>query len=225
MDFYRILKSKRKALNLTQQELADRLYVTRQTLSRWENNLGYPNLDTLVKLSEILNTPLDELLKGGQYNLVNRISKDVKDKDKYKKFLFIFITLILTIILCLCFLSYGRINQVGFIDRFTPFIKIQEGYSVLPNNYSQINHKKDVYISDDSFGNNGSWLKIYFGKYDQKNKWAKIKHKGSYVYSYQLIKYDQIPKYMQEQTGKKYIAYNKKAEPNRINKDKLLPFE
>lgn len=43
---------KRKELHLTQQQVADQLHVTRQTLSRWENNLSYPNLDTLVNLSE-----------------------------------------------------------------------------------------------------------------------------------------------------------------------------
>lgn len=43
-----------KKKHLTQQQLADKLHVTRQTLSRWENNLSYPNLDTLVNLSEFL---------------------------------------------------------------------------------------------------------------------------------------------------------------------------
>ena len=41
--------------------MADKLHVTRQTLSRWENNLSYPNLDTLVNLSEFLAVPLDIL--------------------------------------------------------------------------------------------------------------------------------------------------------------------
>ncbi|MDG2981929.1 helix-turn-helix domain-containing protein, partial [Latilactobacillus curvatus] len=40
------MTEKRKELHLTQQQLADKLHVTRQTLSRWENNLSYPNLDT-----------------------------------------------------------------------------------------------------------------------------------------------------------------------------------
>ncbi|WP_282802584.1 helix-turn-helix transcriptional regulator, partial [Secundilactobacillus kimchicus] len=51
MKFSDILKSKREALDLTQQALADQIYVTRQTVSRWENDLAYPNLDTLIELS------------------------------------------------------------------------------------------------------------------------------------------------------------------------------
>ncbi|MCS8623036.1 helix-turn-helix transcriptional regulator [Lactiplantibacillus plantarum] len=47
MQFANVLRKKRKELHLTQQQLADKLHVTRQTLSRWENNLSYPNLDTV----------------------------------------------------------------------------------------------------------------------------------------------------------------------------------
>ena len=61
MQFANVLRKKRKELHLTQQQLADKLHVTRQTLSRWENNLSYPNLDTLVNLSEFLAVPLDIL--------------------------------------------------------------------------------------------------------------------------------------------------------------------
>ncbi|WP_413627922.1 YxeA family protein [Fructilactobacillus vespulae] len=225
MDFHNNLKSKRKELKLTQQELADKLHVTRQTLSRWENNLGYPNLDTLIELSNILKTPLDSLLKGGQPSLANKITNDVKAKQTYKRYLFGGVTLIMVIFLWLGFLSYGRSNQISWIDKTNPFIKTQVGYAVLPISSSKNNHKKDVYVSDDSFGTNGSWLKIYFGQYNQDNKWAKIKHKGSYVYSYRLITKNQIPKEMEEQAGKDYIPYVKKSEPNRVNKDSVFPFE
>lgn len=50
MQFATMLKQRRTELQMTQQEMADQLFVTRQTVSRWENNLSYPNLDTLVRL-------------------------------------------------------------------------------------------------------------------------------------------------------------------------------
>lgn len=87
MQFANVLRKKRKELHLTQQQLADKLHVTRQTLSRWENNLSYPNLDTLVNLSEFLAVPLDILLKGDGNLMVNKISQDVRDKDKYKRWI------------------------------------------------------------------------------------------------------------------------------------------
>ncbi|MGX7149683.1 helix-turn-helix transcriptional regulator [Enterococcus ureasiticus] len=47
------VKKKRHQLNLTQQELADRLYVTRQSISNWENRKSNPNSDILKMLNNI----------------------------------------------------------------------------------------------------------------------------------------------------------------------------
>lgn len=55
----------RKAENLTQEQLADLLGVSRQAVSRWESDLAYPETDNLVRLSEILHVNCDYLLKDG----------------------------------------------------------------------------------------------------------------------------------------------------------------
>ncbi|EOH96790.1 hypothetical protein UAW_01748 [Enterococcus haemoperoxidus ATCC BAA-382] len=47
------VKKKREQLNLTQQELADMLYVTRQSISNWENGKSHPNSDILKQLNNI----------------------------------------------------------------------------------------------------------------------------------------------------------------------------
>lgn len=47
------VKKKREQLNLTQQELADMLYVTRQSISNWENGKSHPNSDILKQLNRI----------------------------------------------------------------------------------------------------------------------------------------------------------------------------
>lgn len=73
MQFSKVLKKRRKNLGITQQELASELSVTRQTLSRWENGLSYPDLDTLVKLSEYLSVTLDELIKGKDENHISKL--------------------------------------------------------------------------------------------------------------------------------------------------------
>lgn len=52
----------RKASGLTQDELADKLYVTRQALSKWENGISVPSIDTLIDLSHIFNVTIDDLL-------------------------------------------------------------------------------------------------------------------------------------------------------------------
>lgn len=57
------LKNARKKSELTQEEVAKKLYVTRQTVSRWEPNKTLPNINVLVELSHIYQTSLDELIQ------------------------------------------------------------------------------------------------------------------------------------------------------------------
>ena len=61
-DFSSNLKRIRKRENLSQDLLAEKLRVTRQTISNWERGNSYPDLDMLVQISEILNTNPNELL-------------------------------------------------------------------------------------------------------------------------------------------------------------------
>lgn len=140
MAFSEMLKSKREELGMTQQDLADHIYVTRQTISRWENNLGYPNLDTLVDLSSLLNLSLDNLLKGEATDMVQQISKDVTDKKRYKHYLLAIGMFLGILLLWFLILGYGRATQNESIDRFNPFLRVQYGYTVLPN---QVPEKKE----------------------------------------------------------------------------------
>lgn len=54
----------RTEMNLSQGDLADRLEVSRQSISKWENNNAIPDLEKIIKLSEIFEVSLDELVKG-----------------------------------------------------------------------------------------------------------------------------------------------------------------
>ena len=54
----------RKEKKLSQGDLAEQLSVSRQSVSKWENNSAVPDLDKLVKLSTISGVSLDELVKG-----------------------------------------------------------------------------------------------------------------------------------------------------------------
>ncbi len=56
----------RKAADLTQSELADRLDVTRQAVSRYERGEGFPDVSILVRLAEVLGTSLDALIGAGE---------------------------------------------------------------------------------------------------------------------------------------------------------------
>ena len=56
------LKTLRKQKGFTQEELATRLHVVRQTISKWEKNISVPDADTLIRLAEILEVSVSELL-------------------------------------------------------------------------------------------------------------------------------------------------------------------
>ena len=60
--FSKNLKTLRKQKGFSQEELASRLHVVRQTISKWEKNLSVPDADTLIRLAEILEVSVSELL-------------------------------------------------------------------------------------------------------------------------------------------------------------------
>ena len=64
MELGKLIKKQRAELGLTQEEVAKKLSVTRQTLSNWENEKSYPDLDQLLKLSDIYHFSIDSLLRG-----------------------------------------------------------------------------------------------------------------------------------------------------------------
>lgn len=62
IEFGRFIAQQRKAVGLTQKELAERLLVTDKAVSRWENGHGYPDIETLENLSKALEVSLVELM-------------------------------------------------------------------------------------------------------------------------------------------------------------------
>lgn len=59
-----IISKKRIALNMTQKELADKLFITDKAVSKWERGISFPDISILIPLAEILNISLYDLLKG-----------------------------------------------------------------------------------------------------------------------------------------------------------------
>lgn len=57
------IKKYRTETNLSQEELADKIYVSRQTISNWENEKNYPDIKSLVLMSEVFQVSLDNLVK------------------------------------------------------------------------------------------------------------------------------------------------------------------
>ncbi len=76
------LKSARKSAGLTQEQLAEKLLVSRQAITKWEADKGMPDIENLKQLSKLLNTSIDYLLDSGE-NLDLSVMREEINLDGY----------------------------------------------------------------------------------------------------------------------------------------------
>lgn len=93
MELGKQIKKYRNELNLSQDALAEKIYVSRQTISNWENDKSYPDVNSLVFLSEVFGTSIDNLIKGD----VEMMKEEVRaeDKKEFEKLSWIYAILLL----------------------------------------------------------------------------------------------------------------------------------
>ncbi len=91
------IKKYRSNMGISQEELAEKVYVSRQTISNWETGKSYPDIHSLLLLSSLFNVSLDQLIKGD----VEIMKKEIKETEikKFNKYGRIYaVLLILTMI-------------------------------------------------------------------------------------------------------------------------------
>lgn len=76
MELSRQLRMKREELGLSQDEVAKRIFVSRQTVSNWENDKTYPDVQSLLLLSKLFGISIDELIKGDAVAMQQAIKED-----------------------------------------------------------------------------------------------------------------------------------------------------
>ena len=81
MDFQDKLKELRKNRGLTQEELAQALFVSRTAISKWESGKGYPNIDSLKAISKYFCVSLDDLLSTDE--IITIAEEDGKQKERH----------------------------------------------------------------------------------------------------------------------------------------------
>lgn len=91
------IKKYRQEAHLSQEELANRIYVSRQTISNWENDKSYPDVNSLVLLSEIFHISLDKLIKGDIDIMKEVIKKE--EVTKFNRYGAVFTVLLITTII------------------------------------------------------------------------------------------------------------------------------
>ena len=83
MEFNEKLQELRKNKGLTQEELAEALYVSRTAISKWESGRGYPSIDSLKEVAKYFSVTIDELLSSDE--VLSIAEEDNKQKEKQLK--------------------------------------------------------------------------------------------------------------------------------------------
>lgn len=99
MELKNQIKKYRTAMNLSQEELAEKVYVTRQTVSNWETEKSYPDIHSLLLLSSLFDISLDQLIKGDIDIMKEEINKNEVEKFNH-------ISNIFTLLCAICVISF-----------------------------------------------------------------------------------------------------------------------
>ena len=141
------LKEARKNTGMTQEEVAERILVSRVTVSSWENGKTLPDIASLISLSDLYNISLDELVKGDS-KMTEKVKKDVKN-SKVKTRIIItvaVIALIFGILYTICRVIGGALED--FAGAAAPWIFLGIGIAGAITYLGTMEKSKEV--SEDS---------------------------------------------------------------------------
>lgn len=82
MELSQKLQHRRKEMNLTQEEVAEKIHVSRQTISNWETGRTLPDINSLVLISNIYDISLDNLIKE-DIEVIKQLSSDTKQGEQW----------------------------------------------------------------------------------------------------------------------------------------------
>ena len=123
MEFSSKIREVRKKENLTQEEFAEKIFVSRNAVAKWETNRGYPDIQNLITISDVFGISLDELIKEDN-NVKNKI---IAESSSKKWHILVIIYLITIILYILYFLFAHKIFMIGFLIA-TLFMLVIEVY-------------------------------------------------------------------------------------------------
>ena len=115
MELGKQIKKYRAYMNLSQEELAEKIYVTRQTVSNWENDKSYPDVHSLLLLSMLFNVSLDQLIKGDIEIMKEEINKDELQKFNHDGAVFTFLLLFFVVSFAPLFLLFKYCGLVASV--------------------------------------------------------------------------------------------------------------
>lgn len=155
MEIGKIIKDYRTKKNMTQEELANILFVSRQLISKWENNKSYPDLNQLIQLSDYFDLSLDELMRGDK-QMIKKKDAQVRTIEKGKRIIIIIGGIVVLVALYFGILTiqrndlYKNVKNENWEDEGIYFVQYGENvqYNIFKiRNYNIFNAPKSLSIS------------------------------------------------------------------------------
>ena len=112
MEIGKKLKEARMAAGLTQEKVADEIFVSRQTISNWKNEKSYPDIMSVIRLSDLYQVSLDQLLKGDE-QMLEHLEESTNIVSSNKKL--ILVTTVNLFVMILLIIFAGRMPQNMFV--------------------------------------------------------------------------------------------------------------
>ena len=135
MEFNEKLQDLRKKNKITQQQLADAIYVSRTAISKWESGRGFPNIDSLKSIASYFGVTVDELLSTEEAIKIADESRK-QTEDRYRTLVFGIVDLGALLLLILPFFAVRNLDQVTggslfVLNGMTPYIKVIFSFIVI----------------------------------------------------------------------------------------------
>ena len=111
------LKEARLRKNMTQEEVAEKIFVSRQSISNWENNKTYPDIANVIALSDLYEISLDKLLKGSD-SFMKHLEESTDIVKSNKKLMAIVILALIAMIVMAIFTEFLP-EKVFLVSIFT----------------------------------------------------------------------------------------------------------
>ena len=126
MEFNEKLQELRKSRGLTQEELAEALFVSRTAISKWESGRGYPSIDSLKEISRYFSVSIDVLLSGDQLIMI----AEKENKSNLNS---------------VCDLLLGFVDLFSLLLIFLPlYSKPSNGYSYAVNLFGYVDNDANI---------------------------------------------------------------------------------
>lgn len=107
MEVGKRIRDERKGAGMSQDDLAARVYVSRQTISSWENDKTYPDVQSLILLSEIFGVTVDSLIKGDVETMTETIDTEVRTMKRLSYVMLGFLMLMLLAVVWICVQTFA----------------------------------------------------------------------------------------------------------------------